>query len=201
MPPWKQPAPLWDLSMNFLVDLFWTHFDKCSTEGSIEKLRAFMTVMKKDICPRIPRELEPKFYDRFVIKSWKYPRRQSREYPDDHLRLVIELVMDRPIVGLKCQFHYLPLNPDDAHRIQGLVELCLGNFQAPVPYSLRTFQLKDLTVLDYIFRCTDDDLIVLEKNWPKLQRVNVRSSESVTDVGLRALIPCSNLSSLCATSC
>lgn len=203
MPQLIQPASLTDTSMNILMKFCATCCHRWSAQGSLEKLRESVAVIKRDISPLIPHNLSARFHDKllFMFYCLRQPRDPHRSRSHD--KAVLEIIMDTKIRGLT--FDVTPLlfflDLRDAHRIQGLEKLDISLFWNPLLNSLASFQLKDL--IKFVFRneCTDADLQIIGQNCPKLLTLDVSGSKKVTDVGLHALSDCSNLCIVSVACC
>lgn len=193
MPKLKQPALLLKMAMNVLVDYFADYCHKSSVEGSVEKLRRGVAFIKEDVGPSLPFQLAPAFYERF-LREFLGP---DAGHIASHQRVVLEVIMDRKMIGLKCP-NIGSLDMDDAHRIQGLQELVLDDRRC---YKLDMFRLEDLTAITYIHSCTDSDLELINENCKKLKYLDIKESIGVTDEGLRALGSCVELRDVFVHGC
>ncbi|XP_046753194.1 uncharacterized protein LOC124416305 [Diprion similis] len=194
MPKRKQPTPLQKTVLNFLIKFVTDYFVNLSRVGSLDDLRRGVAAVKKEICCHIPRELSAEFHHRVIEIFPHLSEFPCKFFPDSYLNAVLELIMDVPIPGLKCEGLIMAgLNRRDAHRLDGLTVLNLSSYLKKIPTSLGRFHLQDLTTFIYREHCTDVDLIVIGGNCPKLETLDVTDSEKVSDRGLQALSQCSKL--------
>lgn len=201
MPKLKQPVSLRDAAMDSLVVLCANYCDDHSTKDSLEKICKGVDFMKQEICTQLPPQLDAEFCYEFVHKFLWSECEGFIERPKSHIQAVTEILMGRKFIGFICPERLtLYLDPDHVNRIIGLAELYLSR---SATYILANYCLEDLRVLVYQSRCTDSDLEVIGENCRKLVRLDFRDSRNVTDMGLRALSPCSNLRSvlLLGSSC
>lgn len=185
------PASLQETAKDVLVGFFSTYCYKCSIGGDLGKLRQVVAHMKEDLDPRIPCHLAADIYNEFMEKySWPREKRV--------LEIMMELIMDRKIIGLKCSSSNLDsLDFHQLSRINDIQELELTTRLV----HLAGLHLGDLRKLTYRENCTDADLKVIGQSCARLEYLDVSHSRKVTDVGLRALGPCTNLSSVAASRC
>lgn len=193
MPQFKQPSTVQDIAMNCLVSFFKTRFDDCGNRYQFDELGRLVAGIKTDVHPRIPWPLAAEFYRRLLeLHPIWFFRYRTAAY-----KILMQVVMDEDIVGLKCPRRGLEhLDSDELSRIRGLIEL---DFYAnDVPHICS--RLRDLRKVRFFDRCTDADLEIIAKNCPRLEHLNVCRS-FVTDVGLLSLSQCKKLRCVIASLC
>ncbi|XP_046629582.1 uncharacterized protein LOC124310060 isoform X2 [Neodiprion virginianus] len=202
----KQPTPLHKMVLNLLIKIVIDYFVKLSSVGSLDDLRRGVAAVKKEICSHIPRESSAEFHNR-IIETLPYNSGEFHTvtwifFPESYLNAVLEIVMDVEIPGLKCEGLIVAgLNPRDAHRLDGLTVLNLSSYLERIPTSFGRFRLQNLTTFVHREHCTDVDLIVVGRDCPKLETLDVTDSEKVSDRGLQALGQCSKLRTVRVALC
>ncbi|XP_046627172.1 uncharacterized protein LOC124308473 isoform X1 [Neodiprion virginianus] len=202
MPKLKQPEPLKELVFDFIVTHCASYCHQLSVKGDLEKLRQSITEIKLEVFSWLPpilgqhAEFCEKFFETFLGFGYDLLKSSGRVRPLAHNRAAVEIMMDVEIRGLRCSdLHLEYLDSPDYCRFQNIDALKMHN----PPYEfvnhnvLRCFRLENLTQLWMISWCGDRELEIIGRRCRKLQLLNIMNSVNVSEEGLRALRPCTDL--------
>ncbi|XP_046602313.1 uncharacterized protein LOC107227669 isoform X2 [Neodiprion lecontei] len=203
MPRLKEPTPLRKAAYGRLVTHFVNYFDRLSIDCRLSDIRRSVAQIKGYVYPSLPPSLYNEVCSEFLHKFLWIQRDRYENRPGCHNRAALEVLMDIDIVGLHCGAEIMKnVDHEDAHRFRRLSILKLDHPWTNVgTKSLGNFELQDLTELHYSYLCVDRDLEVIGTTCPKLLLLDIEGAKSVTDRGLRALRPCSELRILSIVGC
>lgn len=197
MPRVRQPVPLQDSAMGTLIKNCTIACYRCGIEESLHELHQAVTFIKDNIGSSMPKKLAVEFYNG-LLEELSFPGHPRLCPPFCHLRIVVNIITDEKLIGLKCTSKILDsLGPREIRRVRGFTELKLET----VPYSLRKLHLEYVTTFIHEYACTNSYLVILGQDCPKLNYVDISSSRKVTDVGLHCLCSCPNLRYLSVAKC
>ncbi|XP_046464804.1 uncharacterized protein [Neodiprion pinetum] len=193
MPKVKQPASLEQITFDFLVDYFVDLCNRLSCKGDVPQLRRTVALIKELLFPWLPpsRRLLAEFCAKFVEKFREREKKYRGPRPESHVAAALEMIMDVDLTGLRCGYHTMRcMNEHDASRIRGLEKLDITMYGNK---GMSSFRLQNLTELYCHYHFNDSYLAIVGSQCLKLRVLDIRNSSRVTDEGLRALRPCSEL--------
>lgn len=202
MPKLKQPNPLQEKAFGILVNHVVNNCNRISVLGEVNLLKKNIAALKEHLHQNLPQILLLKFckqfLSRFAAFAW---RRWDDRRPIDHDWIVLKILLDLEIIGLKLTDQLV--QDIEPFYVDGLLESQVLNMSAFIVPNLTVFEdfrLGNLTKL-IISSCDDDNLKIIGSHCAKLQVLEIILSENVTDEGMRALNSCTELRSIDFCGC
>ncbi|XP_046436343.1 uncharacterized protein LOC124188063 isoform X3 [Neodiprion fabricii] len=203
MPRLRVPKSLRKAALDGLAAYFADYVDQLCVNRALSDVRQAIVLIKEYTHPCLPPRLYNEVCRKFLTKFLWIQRNRNKTHPASHNRAALEVLMDLDIVGLQCVGEIMKyFDPADAGRFRRLSVLKLHHVWNHIgPKSLENFDLRNLIELHVTFLCVDRDLEIVGANCPKLLVLHIEESRRVTDNGLKALRPCSELRVLCVAGC
>ncbi|XP_046489905.1 uncharacterized protein [Neodiprion pinetum] len=210
MPKLKQPTPLTELVFDFIVNHCANYCHQLSLKGNLEKLRRTINEIKTELFRWMPLVLRQRaafcssFITTFLGLGYDVTSSDGLVRPAAHNKAAIEIMMDVEIPGLRCTDQHLGhLKVRDYHRFQTINTLDMRNprFGYRLHDVLSRFRLENLTQLVLVGWCNNQALEVIGSRCRNLRLLNISNSQRVGDVGLLALLPCTDLRNIDFRAC